>query len=153
LVVVVLASCALVGALFRTPLGLAIHTAGANALFARSSGISDASTRVWASLLSTVLAAFGIMVYTQSFGLVQLYNAPLMMAFPAVAALLIGGASSQHATIGQVVIGTALFNTLLTIALPVINSLIEGDLSEVIQSVVSNGMILYALTRTGEARR
>ena len=153
LVVTVLTCCLLVSVFFRTPLGLAIHAAGSNPMFARSSGINDARTRVWASCFSTVLAGVGILIYTQSFGLVQLYTAPLMMAFPAVAALLIGGATAQKATIPQVLIGTLLFNTLLTIALPVINAIIAGDLSEPFQSVVTNGMILYALTRDAEAKK
>jgi simple sugar transport system permease protein len=153
LVLTVLAACAVVAVFFRTKMGLAIHSAGANPMFARSSGVNDARTRVWAAALSTMMAGLGILVYTQSFGLVQLYNAPLMMAFPAVAALLIGGATARVATMGQVLVGTLLFNTLLTIALPVINAIIAGDLSEPFQSVVTNGMILYALTRDAEAKK
>lgn len=153
LVIAVLCACLLVAQFFRTPLGLAIHASGSNPMFARSSGVDDQRARVWAASLSTVVAALGILVYTQSFGLVQLYTAPLMMAFPAVAALLIGGATAQKATMGQVLMGTLLFNTLLTIALPVINAIIAGDLSEPFQSVVTNGMILYALTRDAEAKK
>lgn len=153
LVIVVLVSCFLVAMFFRTPLGLAIHASGSNPMFARSSGINDQRARVWAAALSTAIAALGILVYSQSFGLVQLYTAPLLMAFPAVAALLIGGATAQKATMGQVLLGSLLFNTLLTIALPVINAIIAGDLSEPFQSVVTNGMIIYALTRDQEAKK
>lgn len=153
LVAAVLAACLAVAVFFRTPLGLAIHASGSNPMFARSSGIDDQRARLWAASLSTVVAGLGILIYTQSFGLVQLYTAPLMMAFPAVAALLIGGATAHKATMGQVLMGTLLFNTLLTIALPVINEIIAGDLSEPFQSVVTNGMILYALTRDVEAKK
>ena len=153
LIITVLLACALVAFFFRTPLGLAIHASGSNPMFARSSGIDDARARLWATSLSTIVAGLGILVYCQSFGLVQLYIAPLMMAFPAVAALLIGGATAQKATMGQVLLGSLLFNTLLTIALPVINAIIAGDLSEPFQSVVTNGMILYALTRDAEAKK
>jgi simple sugar transport system permease protein len=99
-------------------------------------------------VLSTVLAAIGIIVYAQSYGFLQLYMAPLMMAFPAVAAILIGGASLQRATIFNVIIGTVLFQTLLTTALPVTSRVIQGDISEVARLIISNGMILYALTRS-----
>lgn len=153
LVIVVLLSCFLVAQFFRTPLGLAIHASGSNPMFARSSGINDQRARVWAAALSTAIAALGILVYSQSFGLVQLYTAPLLMAFPAVAALLIGGATAHRASMGQVLLGSLLFNTLLTIALPVINAIIAGDLSEPFQSVVTNGMIIYALTRDQEAKK
>ena len=75
-----------------------------------------------------------------------------MMAFPAVAAILIGGASLARATVGHVILGTFLFQTLLTIALPVTSHIIGGDISEVARLIVSNGMILYALTRAGGGR-
>ena len=35
----------------------------------------------------------------------------------------------------------------------VINSVLQTDMSEVIRIIVSNGMILYALTRKGRVRR
>jgi predicted NBD/HSP70 family sugar kinase len=87
--------------------------------------ISPFSPRVEASPLgdeATVLGAIGILVYAQSYGFLQLYTAPLYMAFPAMAAILIGGASLQKASIAHVLIGTALFHTLLTIVSPTIAS-------------------------------
>ena len=48
------------------------------------------------------------------------------MAFPAVAAVLIGGASARKLLFGTQCFGTVLFQTLLTIALPVTRSVIEG---------------------------
>ena len=91
--------------------------------------------------------AVGIIVYEQSFGFIQLYMGPFTMAFPAVAAILIGGASVNKATILNVVIGTILFQGILTMTPSVINSIVQTDMSEVVRIVVSNGMILYALTR------
>jgi len=75
------------------------------------------------------------------------------MALPAVSAILIGGASVNKATITNVVVGTFLFQGILTMTPSVMNSLIHTDMSEVIRIVVSNGMILYALTRKSEATR
>jgi len=69
------------------------------------------------------------------------------MVFPAVAAILIGGASINKASMVNVVVGTILFQGLLTMTPSVINSLLHTDMSEVIRIIVSNGMILYALTR------
>ena len=92
----------------------------------------------------------GILVYQQGFGFVQLYMAPFNMAIPAVAAILIGGASVNKASIGNVVIGTILFQGLVTMTPTVINSLIHIDISEVIRVIVSNGMVVYALTRKTE---
>ena len=48
----------------------------------------------------------------------------------------------------QALIGVVLFQTLLTVAMPVTNQLIQGNISEIARVIVSNGMILYALTRT-----
>ena len=98
-------------------------------------------------MLSTMLGAVGILVYQQSFGFIQLYQAPLYMAFPAIAALLIGGASVNKASMVNVLVGTLLFQGILTMTPSVINSILQTDMSEVIRIVLSNGMILYALTR------
>ena len=64
--------------------------------------------------------------------------------------MLLGGASAGKIRISHVILGTFLFQALLTIALPVANQLMpEGSLSEVIRIIVSNGIILYALSQTG----
>ena len=143
-------SCALVGLFFRTRIGIAISAARSNPRFARAAGISDARTRVQATVLSTVLAAIGIVIFSQSYGFIQLYTAPLLMAFPAVACLLIGGASVSRATLTHVVVGTFLFQSILTVALPVTSQVVQGDISETARLIIQNGMILYALTRRGD---
>lgn len=147
LLLVFVAACALVALFFRTRAGITISAARSNPRFARAAGISDALTRVQATVLSTVIGAVGIVIYSQSFGFVQLYTAPLLMAFPAVACLLIGGASVTRATLTHVIIGTVLFQSILTVALPVTSQVIQGDISETARLIIQNGMILYALTR------
>lgn len=144
--------CFLVWTFFRTRMGISISAARGNPRFARAAGISDERTRIQASILTTVIAAIGIVVYSQSYGFVQLYTAPLLMAFPAIACILIGGATVTRATITHVIIGTVLFQAILTVALPVTSQVIEGDISETARLIIQNGMILYALTRTGGKR-
>ena len=144
--------CLLSQLFLRTKAGLAMQAAGDNPRFARAAGIDVPRMRSLGAMLSTILGAVGIIIYAQSYGFLQLYMAPLMMAFPAVAAILIGGASLARATVGHVILGTFLFQTLLTIALPVTSHIIGGDISEVARLIVSNGMILYALTRAGGGR-
>lgn len=61
--------------------------------------------------------------------------------------ILIGGASVNKASIANVIIGTFLYQGLVTMTPTVINSLIHLDISEIIRIIVSNGMIVYALTR------
>jgi simple sugar transport system permease protein len=70
------------------------------------------------------------------------------MAFPAIAAILIGGATASRANILNVVLGVFLFQGLLTTALPVANEVFKGtDLSEIMRMIIQNGIILYALTQ------
>lgn len=133
--------------------GTAMTAVGSNPVFARASGIDIDKTRILSVILSTWLGAIGILVYQQSFGFIQLYMGPFFMALPAVSAILIGGASVNKASIANVIVGTFLFQGILTMTPSVMNSVIQTDMSEVIRIVVSNGMILYALTRKTEATR
>ncbi|WP_313341427.1 ABC transporter permease subunit [Sedimentibacter sp.] len=140
--------CVIVWLYFRSKSGIAISAGGINPRFAQASGIDINRNRIKANVLSTVLGAVGIIVYSQGYGYTQLYNAPLMMAFPAVAAVLIGGATASRAKVSHVLIGVLIFQGLLTTALPVANQLFEGtDLSEILRMVIQNGIILYALTQ------
>lgn len=142
------AFCTAIWLFFRTRTGIAISASGMSPLFAHSNGIDNDRGRIVANVISTLLGAVGIIVYSQSYGYVQLYSAPLMMAFPAVAAVLIGGATAARARVSHVVIGVTLFQGLLTVSLPVTNKIFAGaDLSEIMRVVVQNGIILYALTQ------
>lgn len=145
-----LAMCVLVWLFFRSRAGISISAARSNPRFARAAGISDTTTRIQATVMSTMLGALGIVIFAQSYGFIQLYTAPLLMAFPAVACLLIGGAAVTRATITHVIIGTVLFQSILTVALPVTQRVIEGDISETARLIIQNGMILYALTRRND---
>ena len=96
------------------------------------------------------LGGIGIIIYAQGFGVYQLYTAPLMMAFPAVAAVLIGGATASKISVGNVVLGTLIFQSILSVAAPVASAIFpEGNLSEVFRTIISNGIILYALSKIG----
>lgn len=147
LIIFFAASCFVVWIFFRTRAGLAIDLTGQNELYAVSSGVNPKKARKSAIMLSTIIAGIGILVYAQSYGFLQLYQAPLFMTFPAVASILIGGASIKRASIMNVIVGTVVFQTLLTVSLPVLSQITRGDITEVMRLIVSNGMILYALTR------
>ena len=140
--------CAFLMWLFmRTKTGTAMTAVGSNPDYARASGISSDKMRTVSVIISTVLGAVGIVVFQQSYGFIQLYTAPLQMPFAAVAAILIGGASVNKASMVNVLIGAFLFQGLLTMTPSVINSALKTDISEVIRIIVSNGIIIYALTR------
>lgn len=131
----------------NTKTGAAMRVVGDSEAYAYSNGLNVNQYRILGVTISNVLAAIGIIIYSQTFGLLQLYTAPLYMAMPAAAAILIGGASLQRAKISHVIIGTFLFQGLLVVALPVINEISEGSMAEILRITISNGIILYALTR------
>lgn len=143
----------LLWAFFHTKTGTAMTAVGSNPTFAKAAGVNVDKMRLLSVVMSTWLAAVGILVYEQGFGFIQIYTAPFYMALPAVSAILIGGASVNKASIPNVIIGTFLFQGIVTMTPTVMNSMIHMDMSEVIRIVVSNGMILYALTRKSEATR
>ena len=140
-------------AFLKTKTGTAMTAVGSNSTFAKASGINVDKIRTISVVMSTWLGAIGILVYQQGFGFIQLYMAPFYMALPAVSAILIGGASVNKASIANVIIGTFLFQGIVTMTPSVMNSLIRMDMSEVIRIIVTNGMILYALTRKSEVTR
>ncbi len=140
-------------AFLHTKTGTAMTAVGSNPTFAKAAGINVDRIRLLSVVMSTWLGAVGILVYEQGFGFIQLYNAPFFMALPAVSAILIGGASVNKASIWNVIIGTFLFQGIVTMTPTVMNNMIHMDMSEVIRMIASNGMILYALTRKTEVRR
>jgi simple sugar transport system permease protein len=142
----------LVWAFFKTKTGTAMTAVGSNPDYARAAGINVNKMRVISVVLSTVLASVGIIVYQQSFGFIQTFVAPLSFVVPSVAAILLGGASVNKASIPNVLIGTILYQGIVTMTPSVINSAISIDVSEIIRIIVSNGMIVYALTRKVRSR-
>ena len=146
--------CFLVWLFMRSKTGIAMSAAGANPRFAAATGINVDKMRIIGTMLSTMLGAVGILVYGQSFGFMQLYQAPRQMGFLAASAILIGGATTSRARISHVIIGTFLFQGVLTLGMPVANALVPNStISETLRILISNGIILYALTKSGGASR
>lgn len=148
LIVFFLLVCFGVHLYFRSKTGLAITAVGSNPTFAKASGIDVDKMRIKGVALSTILGAVGIVVYTQGFGYLQAYAAPLAMGFLCVAAVLIGGATMNKATIMNVIIGTFLYQGLIIFTPPVSNQLLAGtDISDTMRQIIQNGVILYALAK------
>ena len=142
--------CWLVWLFSRSKTGVAMQAVGNNPRFAEAAGINVDKMRLIGTTFSTVLGAVGILVYSQSYGFMQLYTAPRQMGFVAASAILIGGASTTRCKISHVLIGTFLFQGVLTLGMPVANVLVPGStISETLRILISNGIILYALTKSG----
>lgn len=127
--------------------GRRFSAVGESPEFAYLSGINVNAERVKAVILSTVIAAIGIVVYAQSYGFLELYNAPLMMAFPAVSAILIGGAIENKTTVFHAMLGTYMFQSIYLMSVPIANQLLLPEISEILRMMISNGIILYAILR------
>ncbi len=142
--------CFLVWLFMRSKTGIAMSAVGANPRFAAATGINVDKMRIIGTMLSTMLGAVGIIVYSQSFGFIQLYQAPRQMGFLAASAILLGGATTSFAKISHVVIGTFLFYGVLALGTPVANAVVpQSAISEVLRILISQGIILYALTKSG----
>lgn len=154
LLLFMLFSCFVVWVFSRNRTGQAMQAVGNNPRFAESVGINVDKMRIIGTVFSTVLGAVGILVYSQSYGFMQLYTAPRQMGFIAASAILIGGASTSRCKISHVLIGTFLFQGVLTLGMPVANVLVPGStISETLRILISNGIILYALTKSGGESR
>ena len=154
LLLFMLLCCLLVWLFGRSKTGVAMQAVGNNPRFAEATGINVNKMRIIGTMLSTVLGAVGILVYSQSYGFMQLYTAPRQMGFIAASAILIGGASTSRCKVSHVLIGTFLFQGVLTLGMPVANMLVPGStFSETLRILISNGIILYALTKSGGASR
>ncbi len=146
--------CLLMWLFLRSKTGVAMSAAGNNPRFAEATGINVDKMRIIGTVLSTILGAVGIIVYSQSYGFMQLYTAPRQMGFIAASAILIGGASTSRCRISHVIIGTFLFQGVLTLGMPVANVLVpQSTISETLRILISNGIILYALTKSGGVSR
>lgn len=150
LLLAVLLLCGVVWLFSRSRLGIAMSAVGSNPRFAEAGGINVDSMRILGTTISTVLAAVGIVIYSSAFGYAQIYNAPRQLGFIAASAILIGGATVSKAKVSHVLIGTFLFEGVLTLGQQVANAAIAGGgLSEVMRILISNGIILYALAQSG----
>ncbi len=137
--------CVFLYLFFLTKAGRVAIAVGENESFARLSGINIAQTRLIAIIISTVIAGFGICVYAQSYGFIQLYDEPLSMAFPAIAAILIGGSTGKKTFIFEAVLGAYLLQSIYLLTVPIANAILVPELTEILRTMITYGIILYAL--------
>ncbi|MBI4586359.1 MAG: ABC transporter permease [Planctomycetes bacterium] len=113
--------------LFRTKLGQDWRAVGLNRHVAAVAGIAVERTRLLAMVFSTVLGAAGQVLYLQDFSTLNTYTQHDQVGFYAVAALLVGGATVQRATVLHAVLGTALFHLLILTAVPAMAQLVGNS--------------------------
>ena len=137
-------------AIMRTRLGQQFRAVGQSMTVANASGINVDRVRVIAIMISTVLAAWGQLIYVQNFGLFQTYGAHEQVGLYAGAAILLGGASIVRATNTQAILGCILFHTLFIVA-PAAGNTLFGDagIGEYFRVFISYGVIALSLVLHG----
>jgi len=130
----------------RTKLGQDMRAVGQDLQVARDAGIQVERTRIISIVISTVLAGFGMILYLQNIGNLSTYSAHSQVGMFCIAALLVGGASVDRASIGNVFLGVTLFHLMFIVA-PQAGAKITGDsmIGEYFRVFVSYGVITLAL--------
>ena len=130
----------------RTKLGQDMRAVGQDMNVARDAGINVDRTRLISIVMSTVFAGFGMIIYLQNMGNFPTYTAHTNIGMFCIAALLVGGASVEKASIGNVFLGVILFHTMFIVA-PAAGTKITGDsmIGEYFRVFVSYAVITVAL--------
>lgn len=130
----------------KTKLGQDMRAVGQDMQVARDAGINVERTRIISIIISTVLAGFGMILYLQNIGNLSTYSAHSQVGMFCIAALLVGGASVDRASIGNVFLGVTLFHLMFIVA-PQAGAKITGDsmIGEYFRVFVSYGVITLAL--------
>ncbi len=102
--------------ILSTKLGQDMRTVGQNRAVANSSGINVDRIRTIATMISTVLAAIGQLIYLQGIGTFGTYTAHNSIGTYNVAALLVGGASIVSAKNSHGIVGIIIFHALFIVA-------------------------------------
>jgi len=143
---VVAAFCVFTFFFMRTRLGQQLRAMGQDAHVAAIAGIPVDRNRVIATVLSTVFASWGQLLFLQNIGTLNTYNSHEQVGMFAIAALLVSGATVSRATVGQALLGTILFHTLFIVS-PLAGKALAGDaqIGEYFRVFVAYAVITVAL--------
>jgi len=130
----------------KTKLGQDMRAVGQDMEVARNTGINVEKTRIISIILSTVFAGLGMILYLQNMGNLSTYSSHSQIGMFCIAALLVGGASVDKASIGNVFLGVILFHLMFIVA-PSAGAKITGDsmIGEYFRVFISYGVITIAL--------
>lgn len=144
--IIIAALCLFIIWFRKTKLGQDMRAVGQDMDVARDAGINVDRTRIISIVMSTVFAGLGMVIYLQNIGNLPTYTAHSQIGMFCIAALLIGGASVDRASIGNVFLGVILFHTMFIVA-PKAGAAITGDsmIGEYFRVFISYGVITVAL--------
>ncbi|MGL6113893.1 MAG: ABC transporter permease [Cetobacterium sp.] len=130
----------------KTKLGHDMKAIGEDINVSQSSGINVQKTRIIAIIISTVLAGYGQIIYLQNIGTMNTYNSHEQIGMFSIAALLIGGASADKATIRNAIVGVILFHLMFIVSPSAGKELIgSAQIGEYFRVFVSYGIIALVL--------
>ena len=143
---IIAAMCLVIVWFRRTKLGQDMRAVGQDMEVARAAGIDVEGTRIISIVISTVLAGIGMVIYLQNMGDMATYSSHSQIGMFCIAALLVGGASVDKASIGNVFLGVILFHTMFILA-PSAGAKITSNevVGEYFRVFVSYGVITVAL--------
>ncbi len=132
--------------ILNTRLGQNMRTVGQSLTVATSAGINVDKIRIIATCISTVLAAWGQLIFLQNLGTFSTVTQQDNVGLYAVAAILVGGATVQKASNKHALVGVVLFHMLFVVA-PLAATKLVGDsaVSEYIRMFISYGVIAVSL--------
>ena len=154
--IVIAVICLLTVYISKTKLGQDIRAVGQNMNVAVAAGIDVDRTRIIATILSTVVAAWGQIIYLQNIGTLQTHYSHEQVGTYAVAAILVGGASIERAKISHVFLGALLFHILFfTTPLSATELFNDAQLGEYFRvflcyGVIAASLLLFALKKNAE---
>ncbi len=145
-VLLIVGLCVFTELILRTKLGQDFKAVGQSQHISEVSGINVDRTRIIAVIISTVLAAWGQVIFIQNVGTLNTYNAHTQVGMFAVASILVGGASTSKATVKQALIGMVLFNAMFIMS-PEVGQAVFGQplLGEYFRTFMVYGVIGFAL--------
>jgi len=130
----------------KTKLGQDMRAVGHDMEIARVSGINVERTRIISVVISTLLAAWGQIIFLQNIGTLNTYGSHEQVGLFAVASLLVGGATVEKASWKEALIGTFLFHLLFVISpLAGQNLLGNAQIGEYFRVFVAYGVIGLSL--------
>ena len=133
-------------AIFKTKMGHDFRTVGQDMHIAHVSGVNVAKRRILSIVISTVLAAWGQIIFLQNLGTLNTYGSHVQISTFAIASILIGGASVTKATVGQALVGVVLFHTLFIVS-PMAGKNLFGNaqVGEYFRTFIAYGVIGLSL--------
>ena len=135
--IIIAVACLFIVWFRKTKLGQDMRAVGQDMEVARDAGINVERTRIISMVISTVFAGFGMIIYLQNLGNFPTYSAHTNVGMFCIAALLVGGASVEKASI---------FHTMFIVA-PSAGTKITGDsmIGEYFRVFISYAVITIAL--------